>query len=64
MQEKIQFLREDLKHLFDERGIDASAYEAQVDFVDPMTKYTTIDGYMKNISFLKKVIAPVCSQGA
>lgn len=31
-QAKMDFLKQDLEHLFDERGIDASAYEDVVDF--------------------------------
>lgn len=32
VQAKIEFLKEDLSHLFDDRGIDPSAYEEVVDF--------------------------------
>lgn len=40
----MDFLREDLKHLFDEQGIDKSAYEDRVKFRDPLTKYDTVWG--------------------
>jgi len=46
-------------HLFDDKGIDASAYEDVVDFRDPITKYTNIEGYMFNIKFLKKAFNPI-----
>jgi hypothetical protein len=36
IQAKVDFLKEDLTHLFDDRGIDASAYEEVVDFRDPV----------------------------
>jgi hypothetical protein len=39
-QAKLEFLREDLQHLFDDQGIDGSAYDDQVDFRDPITKYS------------------------
>lgn len=56
--ELVEFLREDLQHLFDDQGIDVTKYEDSVQFEDPITKYTTIDGYIKNIQFLKNVFNP------
>lgn len=58
MQEKINFLKEDLQHLFDDQGIDASQYDEVVDFLDPITKYSDIQGYMFNIKFLKLAFNP------
>jgi len=54
----VEFLKEDLQHLFDDQGIDVSKYEDSVQFEDPITKYTTIDGYIQNIQFLKNVFNP------
>lgn len=54
----IQFLREDLTHLFDDQGIDQSRYTPNVDFEDPITKHSNLGGYLANIAFLKKVFAP------
>ncbi|KAI7844760.1 hypothetical protein COHA_001642 [Chlorella ohadii] len=52
------FLREDLPHLFDDQGIDASRYDDAVVFEDPITYYTNIKGYLFNIAFLKRVFQP------
>lgn len=54
----IDFLREDLTHLFDDQGIDRSRYTATVEFEDPITKHTNLSGYLANIAFLKKVFDP------
>ena len=54
----IQFLREDLTHLFDDQGIDQSRYTPNVDFEDPITKHSNLGGYLANIAFLKTVFAP------
>jgi len=54
----IEFLKEDLTHLFDEQGIDASKYDDEVEFEDPITKYSSISGYKMNIQFLKNVFDP------
>ncbi|GFH24592.1 uncharacterized protein HaLaN_22412, partial [Haematococcus lacustris] len=35
-------------------GIDASAYDSVVDFRDPITRYTSLQGYLFNIAFLKR----------
>ncbi|GFR50703.1 hypothetical protein Agub_g12960 [Astrephomene gubernaculifera] len=58
LQAKMEFLREDLKHLFDDKGIDASAYEAVVDFRDPITRHTSLAGYLLNIAFLRAAFDP------
>lgn len=56
--ELIEFLKEDLKHLFDDQGIDQSKYEDNVIFSDPITKHSSLRGYLLNIDFLKKVFDP------
>lgn len=43
-QERMAFLREDLTHLFDDQGIDQSAYDDKVDFQDPITRYSSVKG--------------------
>lgn len=43
-------LAEDLTHLFDEVGIDASLYAPDVSFEDPLTKYDSFGGYNFDIS--------------
>ncbi|XP_072965923.1 uncharacterized protein [Typha angustifolia] len=54
----IDFLYDDLPHLFDEQGIDRSMYDDQVRFRDPITKHDTIDGYLFNIGLLKVLFRP------
>lgn len=46
-QELAAFLREDLPHLFEDQGIDASRYDDAVVFEDPITYYTNIKGDIK-----------------
>ncbi|CAD7700127.1 unnamed protein product [Ostreobium quekettii] len=58
MQETISFLKEDLTHLFDEQGIDASRYDEVVEFRDPISSYNSIRGYLFNIQFLRRVFSP------
>uniref|UniRef100_A0A0E0LD71 Uncharacterized protein n=1 Tax=Oryza punctata TaxID=4537 RepID=A0A0E0LD71_ORYPU len=53
-----EFLREDLPHLFDDVGIDRSAYDDRVRFRDPITRHDTIDGYLFNIRLLKLLFRP------
>lgn len=55
VQERMAFLEDDLQHLFDDQGIDTSAYENVVDFLDPLTKLNSAKGYMANINMLRKV---------
>ena len=43
-QERMDFLRRDLVHLFDETGIDKSSYEEVVEFIDPITSYRRLSG--------------------
>ena len=52
------FLEEDLKHLFDETGIDSSKYSEDVEFVDPLTKHDNIQGYLLNIQMLRYLFTP------
>ncbi|XP_040381027.1 uncharacterized protein LOC102710506 [Oryza brachyantha] len=54
----VEFLREDLPHLFDDIGIDRSAYDDRVRFRDPITRHDDIDGYLANIRFLKLLFRP------
>ena len=44
IQDKMEFLRGDLDHLFDDQGIDQSAYDDKVRFEDPITKYSSVQG--------------------
>lgn len=52
------FLRQDLLHLFDDQGIDASKYDDAVNFEDPITKYDSVQGYLFNIAMLRRVFSP------
>ncbi|XP_071717120.1 uncharacterized protein [Rutidosis leptorrhynchoides] len=54
----VDFLYEDLPHLFDDQGIDRSAYDEKVKFRDPITKHDSISGYLFNIAMLKLVFSP------
>lgn len=54
----VDFLYEDLPHLFDDQGIDRSAYDERVKFRDPITKHDTVSGYLFNIAMLKKLFRP------
>ena len=54
----VEFLREDLDHLFDDQGIDVTKYDDRVTFRDPITSYGTIQGYVANIKFLKTIFRP------
>ena len=40
----MDFLKADMKHLFDDQGVDKSQYDDKVDFQDPITKYGSING--------------------
>ncbi|CAL5443153.1 unnamed protein product [Camellia sinensis] len=54
----VGFLYEDLPHLFDDQGIDRTAYDERVKFRDPITKHDSISGYLFNIALLKKLFSP------
>uniref|UniRef100_A0A7N0ZT63 SOUL heme-binding protein n=2 Tax=Kalanchoe fedtschenkoi TaxID=63787 RepID=A0A7N0ZT63_KALFE len=58
MNRMVQFLYEDLPHLFDDQGIDRTAYDELVKFRDPITKHDSIDGYLLNIALLKVLFKP------
>eukprot|EP00877_Chromochloris_zofingiensis_P004288 jgi/Chrzof1/13860/Cz08g15100.t1 len=58
MQERLEFLRNDLTHLFDDQGIYETQYDDVVTFLDPITKYNNVQGYMFNIKMLKTAFAP------
>lgn len=58
MNKLVDFLYEDLPHLFDDQGIDRGAYDEKVQFRDPITKHDTISGYLFNISMLKQLFKP------
>jgi hypothetical protein len=40
----MNFLKEDLTHLFDDQGIDPSQYDDVVEFRDPITSYNDARG--------------------
>ncbi len=40
----MDFLKEDLQHLFDDQGIDKSQYDDVVEFRDPITRYDSASG--------------------
>lgn len=58
VEELVGFLYQDLPHLFDEQGIDRSAYDERVTFRDPITKHDSIGGYLLNIALLKLLFRP------
>jgi hypothetical protein len=57
-QDRAAFLASDLPHLFDDVGIDTSAYAAKVEFTDPITRYASLQGYLFNIAALRAVFKP------
>ncbi|KAI3714770.1 hypothetical protein L6452_21730 [Arctium lappa] len=58
VQRLVDFLYEDLPHLFDDQGIDRTAYDEQVKYRDPITKHDSISGYLFNIAMLKLLFSP------
>ncbi|XP_038879854.1 uncharacterized protein LOC120071584 isoform X2 [Benincasa hispida] len=54
----VEFLYEDLHHVFDEQGIDRTAYDEEMRFRDPITKYDNITGYLLNIALLHHFFRP------
>ncbi|KAG6587902.1 hypothetical protein SDJN03_16467, partial [Cucurbita argyrosperma subsp. sororia] len=54
----VDFMYDDLRHVFDEQGIDRTAYDEEVRFRDPITKYDGISGYMLNIALLREFFRP------
>ncbi|KAK7328412.1 hypothetical protein VNO77_22518 [Canavalia gladiata] len=57
-QQLVEFLHEDLPHLFDDQGIDKTAYDERVFFRDPITKHDNLSGYLFNIALLKTLFKP------
>ena len=55
----MSFLREDLTHLFDDQGIDQSAYDNKVNFQDPITRYSSVQGLHS-----RTMIANDCQAGS
>jgi len=58
MSNLVEFLKGDLQHLFDDQGIDASKYDPNVRFEDPITQYSDLNGYIRNIQFLRLAFRP------
>lgn len=58
LSERAQFLRRDLLELFTDVGVDRSAYADRVQFLDPITRYSTLSAYLFNIAFLRKAFDP------
>ncbi|KEH37970.1 SOUL heme-binding family protein [Medicago truncatula] len=58
LQQLVAFLYDDLPHLFDDKGIDKSAYDERVFFRDPITKHDDLSGYLFNIALLKTIFRP------
>ncbi|KAF6167266.1 hypothetical protein GIB67_043127 [Kingdonia uniflora] len=54
----VEFLYEDLPHLFDDQGIDRTMYDERVKYRDPITKHDTISGYLFNIQLLRRAFSP------
>ncbi|KAI9125558.1 hypothetical protein K1719_002976 [Acacia pycnantha] len=54
----VGFLYDDLPHLFDDKGIDKTAYDERVIFRDPITKHDSLSGYLFNIALLKTIFRP------
>lgn len=58
MEDMKAFLQVDLENLFNERGIDKSKYQEEMEFEDPITSYSTLSGYLLNIQMLRYVFNP------
>lgn len=58
VQQLVGFLYDDLPHLFDDQGIDRTAYDERVIFRDPITKHDSLSGYLFNIALLKTLFRP------
>ncbi|KDP32346.1 hypothetical protein JCGZ_13271 [Jatropha curcas] len=58
VEQLVDLLYDDLPHLFDDQGIDQTAYDDHVKFRDPITKHDSISGYLFNISLLKVIFRP------
>ena len=40
----MDFLKQDLDNLFNDKGVDKSQYDDKVNFMDPITKYGSVTG--------------------
>ena len=40
----MDFLKKDLDNLFNDKGVDQSQYDDKVNFMDPITKYSSVKG--------------------
>ena len=40
----MEFLKQDLDNLFNDKGVDKSQYDDKVNFMDPITKYGSVTG--------------------
>lgn len=58
MQQLMDTLKEDSANLFSDQGMDLSIYARNVDFQDPITNYSDIEGFAKNLKFLKSAFNP------
>ncbi|VFQ64233.1 unnamed protein product [Cuscuta campestris] len=58
MGELVDFLYRDLPHLFDDKGIDRTAYDAALKFRDPITSHDDLNSYLLNIATLKFLFRP------
>ena len=58
MQRLSIFLEDDLINLFNDKGIDSSKYAKDVQFIDPITKYDNLEGYLLNIRMLRYLFSP------
>lgn len=45
----MEFLKKDLDNLFNDRGVDKSQYDKEVNFMDPITKYSSISGEFTHV---------------
>ncbi|KAI3906289.1 hypothetical protein MKW92_004052 [Papaver armeniacum] len=58
MNRLVDFLHEDIPHVFDDQGIDHTMYDENLRFRDPITKYDSIYGYLAYIFMLKNFFKP------
>lgn len=58
MNRLVDFLYEDIPHVFDDQGIDHTMYDENLRFRDPITKYDSIYGYLAYIFMLKNLFKP------
>lgn len=52
----MEFLQDDLSHLFDERGLDQSQYDDKVNFMDPLTKFNSVKGKCTKLCLYKSPV--------